>query len=119
MPKECALEINGQYVLPDSVLSILGGKSDRACLLIDAMEKNNREVQGLKQSYDKDRLQIISLEGVGADQLKRIKNCALFLKAPWQAVLLDKERRIRGYYAFTNLDETDRLKVEIEILLTQ
>ncbi len=115
---ECSKDFHGQYILPDSVLRILGCKPDVACLFVDASKKNDKDVLQLKHSFSENQLQIVSLEGIEPDRLNHLKNCSLFLKYPWMAVLVDKEKRIRGYYAFTNLEETDRLKVEVEILLT-
>ncbi len=118
LPKECPGNYHGQYALPDSILLALGFKRETVVLLVDSSEMNNKEVAELKQSFGDLQLQIISLKGIEANRLNRIKNCALLLKEPWKAILVDKQKRIRGYYAFTNLEETDRLKVEVEILLT-
>jgi protein SCO1/2 len=114
--KECSGVHHGQYTLPDSVLIIFGYKNDAASLFVDASEIGNKELEKLKQLF-KNRLQIVSLEGVESIRLNQIKKCTLFLKEPWKAVLVDKQKRIRGYYAFTSLEEMDRLNVEVEILL--
>jgi len=116
--KECPGAYRGQYTLPDSVLKIFSYKNDVASLFIDESELTNKEVTQLKQSYGDNQLQIITLRGIEPNRLNRIKNCVLFLKQPWKAVLVDKQKRIRGYYAFTSLEETDRLNVELDILLT-
>jgi len=116
--KACGGPHRGQYTLPDSVLNAFGYKNETACLFVEASEINNKETMQLKQSFREDQIQIIALGGIAPNRLDRIKKCVLFLKEPWKAVLMDKEKRIRGYYAFTNLEETDRLKIEIEILLT-
>ena len=118
LPKECSGTYHGQYALPDSTLRAFGFKQEAVVLLVDSSEINNKEVAQLRHSFVNTPLQIISLEGIKTNRLNRIKNCVLFLKEPWKAVLVDKQKRIRGYYAFTNLEETDRLKVEVEILLT-
>jgi len=116
--KECSGSYRGQYTLPDSVLNAFSYKNDVASLFIDESELTNKEVTQLKQSYGDNQLQIITLRGIEPNRLNRIKNCVLFLKQPWKAVLVDKQKRIRGYYAFTSLEETDRLNVELDILLT-
>ena len=116
--KECGGPSRVPYTLPDSILNAFGYKNETACLFVEASEINKKEIAQLKQSFGDDQLQIIALGGIEAKRLDRIKKCVLLLKEPWKAVLLDKQRRIRGYYAFTNLEETDRMKVEIEILLT-
>jgi len=115
--KECSGAHQGQYVIPDTVLTIFSYRKDEASLFVDPSEINNKELKQLKQSF-KNQLQIISLDGIELSRLNRIKKCNLFLKEPWKAVLVDKQKRIRGYYAFTSLEEADRLNVEVEILLT-
>lgn len=118
LAKECSGTYRGQYTLPDSVFIAFGYKSNVTCLFIDASEMNNKDAAQLRRAFNDSQLQIISLESIEPYHLNQIRNCILFLKEPWKAVLVDKQKRIRGYYAFTNLEETDRLKVEIEILLT-
>lgn len=113
---ECSGAHQGQYFLPDSVLTIFKCKNDVTSLFVDDSEINSKAVEKLKFSF-KDQLQIISLNSLELTRLKGIKKCTLFLNEPWKAVLVDKQKRIRGYYAFTSLEETDRLNVEVEILL--
>lgn len=43
--------------------------------------------------------------------------CFFFLHKPWTAVLIDSENRIRGYYSPNTREETDRMIVEMKILL--
>jgi len=114
--KECSGARRGQYYLPDSVLATLKCRSDITTLFVSDLEISNKEVEKLKQSFSS-QLQIISLEGLDPERMNRIKKCTLFLKEPWSAVLVDKQKRIRGYYAFKSLEETDRLNVEVDILL--
>jgi hypothetical protein len=52
-------------------------------------------------------------------------NCELVLgESEWldepienKSVLIDKEKRIRGYYILTDIDEIERLDTEIDILI--
>jgi protein SCO1/2 len=118
LPTECTGTYQGQYALPDSSLHAFGYKHDVACLFVDSSAIANKEIKQLRQAFGESQLQIISLAGIKPNRLNPIKNCVLFLKEPWQAVLVDKQKRIRGYYGFTSLEEADRLKVEIDILLT-
>jgi hypothetical protein len=52
-----------------------------------------------------------------SDYLNEIFTCDLLLQKPWTTVLLDDQRRIRGYYDPTSREEVDRLIVELKILL--
>ena len=114
--KECSGAHQGQYYLPDSAFAIFKNKNDITSLFVDESEISNKEVEKLRQSF-KNQLQIISMKELEPARLSRIKKCTLFLKEPWKAVLVDRQKRIRGYYAFTSLEETDRLNVEVDILL--
>ena len=118
MQKECSAIYSGQYNLSDTSLIALKYKSGKACLFVETSEMNKKEISQLRHLYSEDQLQIIPLAGIEPGRLNRIRNCVLFLHEPWKAVLTDNRKRIRGYYAFTNLEETDRLKVELEILIT-
>jgi hypothetical protein len=46
-------------------------------------------------------------------------DCAFLLQKPWTAVLIDAQGQIRGYYSPASREESDRLLVEIRILLKQ
>jgi hypothetical protein len=48
---------------------------------------------------------------------EQLAHCFLFLKKPWTTILIDREKRIRGYYAPSTREESDRLIVEMKILL--
>jgi hypothetical protein len=63
-------------------------------------------------------IQSLFLKGQ-ADYLNELLSCALLLKSPWKVVLIDDQRRIRGYYDPEDRDEMDRLIVELKILLKQ
>lgn len=46
-----------------------------------------------------------------------VKKCVFFMKADSDVVVLDKERRIRGYYVGSSREDVDRLIVELKIML--
>ncbi len=56
------------------------------------------------------------LSQVTTPELAPVLNCSFVMSDINQVVLVDQERRIRGYYDL-DLDEVDRLIVEINILL--
>lgn len=55
----------------------------------------------------------------GSEHLNEVYACDLFLQTPWTTVLLDDQRRIRGYYDPKTRDEVDRMIVELKILLNK
>jgi hypothetical protein len=48
-----------------------------------------------------------------------LKDCVFFLKEPYNSVLIDDQKRIRGYYKLGDRAEMDRLEVELKILLKE
>ena len=49
--------------------------------------------------------------------IDQVYACDLLLQKPWTAVVIDDQRRIRGYYDPKTREEVDRLFVELNILL--
>ncbi|MBS1558523.1 MAG: hypothetical protein JST69_07315 [Bacteroidetes bacterium] len=100
----------GQYFLPDSLFK--GRKLQRANLFVG---DNENEIFHLKDDVGDTDWQVIFLREMPHPET--IKNCILFLKKPWTAVLVDNQKRIRGYYSLTHRDDLDRLKIELTILM--
>ena len=101
-----------QYFVPDSVL--MKWKWSGSPALISSATENEAEV--LKQLIADTKLIGIQLITLGKDD-EIAKKDILFVKEPWNAVLVDGQKRIRGYYKLSNRDEMDRLEVELKILL--
>ncbi len=115
IPSECQSLGNGQYYVPDSVLRKWNWKEGNSMLISLASEKTGKELNQLVANAKLERLQLASLE----TSEQRLKNCVLFMKEPWNAVLIDDQKRIRGYYKIGFRDEMDRLEVELKILLNK
>jgi len=61
-----------------------------------------------------------SVRPVDAATYDVFKNCELVMNdADNRVVLVDKEERIRGYYDISDREETDRLIVELKILISK
>jgi hypothetical protein len=60
------------------------------------------------------RLKILSLEDA---EFSRHQKCIFLLVSLNDAVVIDKENRIRGQYVMSNREEADRLIMELKILL--
>lgn len=65
------------------------------------------------EALDRDGTVVKQLE---TDQLESVMHCGFATDTLNQYILTDSQRRIRGYYS-TDLEEVDRLVVEIKILL--
>lgn len=109
---DCHLTSTGQYLVPDSLLTKWNW--EHASILASfAPEKENKELRQRLNEAGLEDVQMVLLKDDGS----KIKECFLLMKEPWDAVLIDTERRIRGYYKLGNRDEMDRLDVELKILL--
>ena len=118
LPTECRGAYHGQYVVPDSILKTIGWKNGDALLVVGATEREQIELAKIQNKTKENSLQIISLDNLEPTRLKILQDCVLFLKDPFDVVLIDKQKRIRGYFALNSREEIDRLEVETEILLT-
>jgi hypothetical protein len=119
-PSDCAIIYPKPYLVPDSIWQVTGLNREANVLLFPS------------KGLDRDRLQSV-IEGefgedvVGLKQAVLLtgdsvtwqwwKKCIFLVNTPAQAVLLDRAKRIRGYYDLRNRDEEDRLRVELKILL--
>lgn len=112
LSKKCDIHVRGQYYVADSVIEKWGRKN--VVSLLSFSEGTEPEwMSKLVKEGKFEYLQQVCWN-CGEDKLK---DCVLFLKRPYNAVLIDNEKRIRGYYIMGDLDEMDRLQVELKILL--
>jgi len=72
-------------------------------------------VKRVREEFDEE-IQIIYPAGKIAAP-DEFYDCDLLLQKPLSIVLVDDQRRIRGYYDPQHRDEVDRLIVEMKILL--
>lgn len=107
----------GQYILEDTMLTSVSWNKGAALLISDVSLNERKELTRTLADVSSNELQIINLDSNKVKQLDEVKRCNLFLKDPWNAVLMDKQKRIRGYYSLKSREELDRLDVEVEILL--
>ncbi len=108
----CDYTYTAPYMLPDSSLSAIGWKGNEATLIVFS----NMEVEGkmrLSEKFEPTKLQIVSLSEMDGEKLK----CIFLLPDKFNAVLLDHKKQIRGYYKLSTREETDRLMIELSILL--
>lgn len=109
---DCKLKSEGQYYVPDSVLIKMNWRTG-VMLILQATDKERTELNQLISNSNFENLQLNYLN----EGDSKIKNCILLMKDPWNAVLIDEQKRIRGYYKLGHRDDMDRLEVELKILL--
>jgi len=114
-PGVCNYNYPIPYSLPDSIQSKLYNNTHPLTLLNFFGEQ--MKLTQISQEFNE--LQIVEERTIDltADELERIKTCFLLVKDTNMIVLVDQDRRIRGYYDGNDLDELDRLEAEVKILL--
>jgi hypothetical protein len=116
-PSDCNFKYTAPYAIADSVIHSLKAKSQAKLYLINF--GNDQAVnERLKTESKNDDIQILSANEIWTDHQNRqvIQSC-VFLSPSADLVLVDNEKRIRGTYVSTKLDEVDRVLLEIKIIL--
>jgi hypothetical protein len=106
------------YSIPESLLNKLGWSGNPAIITNDTLTDTRKNLLNLRQDFESDKLDII-VYSTSDSLINALCRCELLLEKPWTTVLIDKERRIRGYYSPGTREEIDRLEVEIKILLNK
>lgn len=106
------------YSVPDSIMQRIGLAADKSVVLLIADTSTVVDIglKRLQEEFEPTDFQLVYPSG-GQASLDHWYSCFFFLKKPWSAVLIDSEKRIRGYYAPNSREEVDRLIVEMKILL--
>jgi protein SCO1/2 len=118
LKSNCAFDYSKPYVVPDSVFAFFNKDTHSTMLVtIDSSAEAKKNFSRLDTEVGTTGYNFVSLKSDSLNQ--SLISCVLFLNKPWTTVLIDKENRIRGYYAPNTLEETDRLIVEMKILLKQ
>jgi len=116
VPANCNLKYTTPYAIPDSIMSKVGAGD--APLTILNFSKEDSVLQRVREEVAETEGRIISPSSLttlpDADYIKR---CILLLKAPYDVVLIDDQKRIRGYYKASDREEIDRLIIELNIIL--
>jgi hypothetical protein len=121
----CGGDYSKPYTLPDSVLTIMGAAKKQARVVVfepTAASKTelNRLTDIFKpEEFTKSEIIIQQGDSTGISEIryKRWTSCIFFIKRPYNAILVDDENKIRGYYAIDSREEMDRLILEMQILL--
>jgi hypothetical protein len=113
-PTGCNRKYDSPYQVSDSVLARMGWGGGVVLIISDS----SKTIQlGLKRLNEELKSEIQTIFTLGGTDPEEIYSCDLLLQKPWTAVLLDEQRRIRGYYDPKSREEVDRLIVELKILL--
>ncbi|MBT1697501.1 hypothetical protein KK083_11485 [Fulvivirgaceae bacterium PWU4] len=115
-PAHCNLTYPSPYVLPDSVMKLIG--SD-APLVILNFSGEETVLQRVYDEVSESEVKTVQPQAMALreEDLSFLKRCVLLLKDPYDVVLIDNQKRIRGYYQGSSREEIDRLLIELSIIL--
>ena len=116
----CGTHYGQPYQLPDSVLRKVGWEGKPALLVLFQKEVlANNEYKRIVESFDQKEFQVVVVDSreMGEALSSRWSSCVFMVLAPRNVVLVDREKKIRGYYSIGSREEADRLILEMEILL--
>ena len=115
----CPESVSSQYYLSAELLTGSGWSTADSLTLI--MVGNDRQRNAfedrLREDFTATEIKITSISGISADSLQELRTCHFFMNEPYDLLLVDKQRRIRGIYQAENREEIDRLLVEARIIL--
>jgi hypothetical protein len=118
-PQHCRVSYTVPYTLPDSVMTLISTPAAKATLFIVNFSGSESVLDRVREENGEGEVQIISPQALATDPvtLRYLKNCILLLPEPHDLVLVDSQKRIRGYYTSADREEIDRLLVEVNIIL--
>ena len=115
IPTTCNRNYKLPYQVSDTLLRNFGWSGQPVLIVADTSSLVQTSIARLDEELSAE-IQTIFLSGE-RDYLDDIWMCDFLLKKPWTTILLDDQRRIRGYYDPKSREELDRLIVELQILL--
>lgn len=120
-PQGCNVIINAPYILPDSVWKYFPERKVANVIAVTVSEEDVKEVSDALRKEFGDNVTVRSMDQLSLVEATRSRwaMCVFLAEDPKTTVLFDNQGRIRGYYDIRSLDEVDRLRVELKILLEQ
>lgn len=117
----CNTAIRAPYVLPDSVWKYFPARKAANVVALNGDREEVKEVMEIVKGELSGKAAVLDGMELNLDAatLDRWITCVFLAEAPKTTVLFDNQGRIRGYYDIGSLDEVDRLRVELKILLEQ
>ncbi len=115
---DCNQTYRVPYLVPEESLQALNcTKGDPAIIVFSSLGGESKT--RLEKEIESKGLNLILINGLFDEQELRKWSCIFVLPTGSNAVLVDSERKIRGYYQLEKRDETDRLLVELKILFNE
>ncbi len=107
------------YQIADSLYISFGWKPQHIMLVSFSPMADESRLR-VNEKFKPNVLQIVNAEEDRYKNLKaNLKQCIFLVPDEFNTVLVDDKKRIRGYFQLNNREETDRLIVELAILLQE
>ena len=120
----CEIGTSKPYQLSDSALRAINWKGTNPILI--TVNPSPGEIENFRHVYEEiDQVKVSSIYlsegemGMSKENIDQWVTCICLLKKPRKTVLVDNQKHIRGYYNLPSREETDRLIVELQVLLQQ
>jgi hypothetical protein len=121
----CGGDYAKPYLLPDSILQSIGADKKHARVVVfEPTQTTRTELNRLTDIFRPEEFTMTEVIvrqgdsfGISEIRYRRWTSCIFFIREPYNAVLVDEENKIRGYYAVDSREEMDRLILEMQILL--
>jgi hypothetical protein len=110
-PAGCSFDYGVPYYLPDSVFNAISPVTAHV-YVVNFSPEEKVVSDRVSEEFESRDVRIVS--PAFSDQTKK---CALLLKKPYDVVLIDEQKQIRGFYVANTREEIDRLLIEISIIL--
>lgn len=111
---DCHYQYAAPYVIPDSVKNRLSkGVKGALLITIDSGVLATKNFARVKEELTEGQYTFVVVDQTDHSLL----SCVFFLNEQWTTLLIDDQKRIRGYYNPAKREDADRLIAEMKILL--
>ncbi len=112
---DCHYQYAAPYVIPDSVKNKLSkGVKGAMLVTIDSGVLAAKNFARVKEELTDGQYTFVVINQTDNNSLL---SCVFFLNGQWTTLLIDDQKRIRGYYNPAKREDADRLIAEMKILL--
>jgi hypothetical protein len=116
-PNECQ-PVTLPYLIPDSIARTINSKNDSLVLVLFGDLSNEGKSQLDRVNEELAGGSLIEYQVRNNDpRISYWRSCIFFVREPFNLILVDNHKRIRGEYNINDREDVDRLLTEITIIL--
>jgi hypothetical protein len=110
-PADCNVDYGVPYYLPDSIFSSIA-RIKATAYVVNFSPEQTVVADRVSEEFGTQEVKIIS-----PNLSDEVKKCLLLLRSPYDVIVVDEQKQIRGYYVANSREEIDRLLIELSIIL--